>query len=104
MIRDIGGQRGRGMTRKTITYIKGHWWCWKTMGCIDVMEFFGRWGELGILGKKIRNNILTNREGWWMLGKMMQSLKKDDKEVIKYVGHIEKENGHIGKMQIQAST
>jgi hypothetical protein len=39
-----------------------------------------------------------------MLGKMMQSLKKDDKEVIKYVGHIEKENGHIGKMQIQAST
>jgi hypothetical protein len=32
--KDIGGQRGRGMTRRTVTYIKGHWWCWKTMGCI----------------------------------------------------------------------
>jgi hypothetical protein len=35
---------------------------------------------------------------------MMQSFKRDDKEVIKYVGHIEKENGHTGTRQIQAST
>jgi hypothetical protein len=39
-----------------------------------------------------------------MVGKMMQSLKRDDKVAIKYVGHIEKENGHIGTRQIQAST
>jgi hypothetical protein len=41
MIRDIGGQRGRGMTIRAITYIKRHWGCWRTMGCIVVMEFFG---------------------------------------------------------------
>ncbi len=74
------------------------------MGCLGVMEFFGWWGELGILGKKIRNNILINREGWWVLGKMMQSFERDDKEVIKYVGQIEKENGHTIIRRIQAST
>jgi hypothetical protein len=35
---------------------------------------------------------------------MMQSFERDDKEVIKYVGQIEKENGHTIIRRIQAST